>query len=119
MDVGAMTLSEITNLANIILVIVAVVKLYKSPNEELKKDYTGKFESLDEKIIKLEEKINNDDSRINEVKKQMRDIEDTQYITLKSIKVLIDHNVDDNHTGELIAMQDELDGYLLKKVKGD
>lgn len=69
---------------------------------------TGPIKSFTKRVDDLEKHADNDNKRL-------KTIEEDNKMMLRSIRVLIAHSVDNNHTGELKETQKEIDEYLINK----
>lgn len=69
---------------------------------------TSPFTDLKKRMDKIEEHQNNDNERLKVLEN------DTKMI-LKATRVLVAHSVNNNSTGELKKVQNEMDEYLINK----
>lgn len=94
-DFGSITINDIvTTLA----IIFAIASYVKSATEPIKK--------FNDRVDAIEEHQANDLKRID-------DITDCLHLLLKSNLALLAHGEDNNHTGELKAMEEEINKYLI------
>ena len=69
----------------------------------------------DEKLKGHDEKLDNDNRRLNELeKKQDRTDQDLQML-MTALSALMTHAIDGNHTNELKKARDEMQEYLIKR----
>lgn len=94
---GKITIDEIIAAGGILVALWGIIKFIGSP-----------IVKLLERIKNLEEHDKNDDKRIGQLET------DTKQILL-SINVLLEHSIDNNHTGELSKRQQELNKYIIER----
>lgn len=69
----------------------------------------------DEKIKGHDEKLDNDNRRLNELEKKQAETEEALQILMKSMLALMTHSIDGNHTEELEKARDDMHDYLIKR----
>lgn len=96
-DIQEITLGQLVTAIGFIIILVGYI------NQALKplKDFT-------KRIDQIEQHQDNDNKRLNK-------LEQETHLILKATRVLVSHSVDNNHTGDLKKMQDEIDDYLVNK----
>lgn len=99
-DVGSITINEIVTA---LAVIVALVTYLRSATEPIKK--------FNQRVESIEQHQANDLKRID-------DITDCLHLLLRSNIALLAHSEDNNHTGELKAMEKEINDYLVNLSGG-
>lgn len=91
------TVGQIIAIGGVLIALWGVIKFIGSP-----------VVNLLERLKKLEEHDQSDDKRIKQLET------DTKQILL-SINVLLEHSIDNNHTGELSKRQQELNKYIIER----
>jgi hypothetical protein len=69
----------------------------------------------DEKIKGHDEKLDNDNRRLNELEKKQVETEEALQILMKGMLALMTHSIDGNHTEELEKARDDMHEYLIKR----
>ena len=69
----------------------------------------------DEKLKGHDEKLDNDNRRLNELEKKQAETEEALQILMKSMLALMTHSIDGNHTEELEKARDDMHEYLIKR----
>lgn len=69
----------------------------------------------DEKIKGHDEKLDNDNRRLNELEKKQVETEEALQILMKGMLALMTHSIDGNHTDELEKARDDMHEYLIKR----
>lgn len=69
----------------------------------------------DEKIKGHDEKLDNDNRRLNELEKKQVETEEALQILMKGMLALMTHSIDGNHTEELEKARDDMHDYLIKR----
>lgn len=91
------TLGEIIATASVIALLVGWIRSALKP-----------IQNFNKRIDDIEKHQDNDNKRLNKLE------EDTHMI-LKATLVLVKHGEDNNHTGELSEIEDEITNYLVKR----
>jgi hypothetical protein len=69
----------------------------------------------DEKLKGHDEKLDNDNRRLNELEKKQVETEEALQILMKGMLALMTHSIDGNHTDELEKARDDMHEYLIKR----
>ena len=69
----------------------------------------------DEKLKGHDEKLDNDNRRLNELEKKQAETEEALQILMKGMLALMTHSIDGNHTEELEKARDDMHEYLIKR----
>lgn len=69
----------------------------------------------DEKLKGHDEKLDNDNRRLNDLEKKQVETEEALQILMKSMLALMTHSIDGNHTEELEKARDDMHDYLIKR----
>lgn len=69
----------------------------------------------DEKLKGHDEKLDNDNRRLNELEKKQAETEEALQILMKGMLALMTHSIDGNHTDELEKARDDMHEYLIKR----
>lgn len=69
----------------------------------------------DEKLKGHDEKLDNDNRRLNELEKKQVETEEALQILMKGMLALMTHSIDGNHTEELEKARDDMHEYLIKR----
>ena len=69
----------------------------------------------DEKLKGHDEKLDNDNRRLNELEKHQAENDEALQIIMKSMLALMTHAIDGNHTDELKRARDDMQEYLIRR----
>ena len=69
----------------------------------------------DEKLKGHDEKLDNDNRRLNDLEKKQAETEEALQILMQSMLALMTHSIDGNHTDELKKARDDMHEYLIKR----
>lgn len=69
----------------------------------------------DEKLKGHDEKLDNDNRRLNELEKKQAETEEALQVLMRSMLALMTHSIDGNHTKELEKARDDMHEYLTKR----
>lgn len=83
----------------------------KKPTEDLKTD----LESLKKRTTALETVATANKEKLIHDHDSLAAQEEINWMLLKSVSLLLKHNADGNHTGELARQASEIDQYIYKK----
>lgn len=89
--------------------LVAVVAKFWQWAHKTSDDNASKLEDVDTYL-------KSDKRRIEALEKSQEEMEKQQRLQLKALFTLLGHEVDGNHTAQLIEVRDEINEYLLNKV---
>lgn len=105
--------------------VVKIVKEIKKPSNDLhdlvehhdyllKKD-NQRLEKLESVSLQIVSETNSHDDDIKEIIKSLKDAEETNKIVLKSLFVIINHDITNNGIDKLKETLNELNSYLVEK----
>lgn len=83
---------------------------------ELKKPHENIRESLDGKIMALENKVERIETVINSHSGEINDIRHTNRIQCQAVRALLNHAIHDGNTDEMLRAAGALDDYLTDKI---
>lgn len=69
----------------------------------------------DEKIKGHDEKLDNDNRRLNDLERKQAETEEATQIMMKSMLALMTHAIDGNHVEELKKARDDMQEYLIRR----
>ena len=69
----------------------------------------------DEKLKGHDEKLDNDNRRLNELEEWRKESDESQKIIMKSMLAIMSHSIDGNHMDSLIKARDDLQEYLIRR----
>lgn len=71
--------------------------------------------SRDEKLKGHDEKLDNDNRRLNELEKKQAKTEQDLEMIMTALSALMTHAIDGNHTEELKKKRDDMQEYLIRR----
>lgn len=69
----------------------------------------------DEKLKGHDQKLDNDNRRLNELEKHQAETDEALRILMKSMSALMSHEIDGNHRDALIKARDDMQEYLIRR----
>ena len=69
----------------------------------------------DEKIKGHDEKLDNDNRRLNDLERKQAETEEALQVLMKSMLALMNHSIDGNNTEELKNARDNMHEYLIRR----
>lgn len=111
-DINSVTVGQIVAIIGVITVIGAFIgqcnKLIKEKTKPID-DFKIDLDKQSKRLEKVEEHQANDLEEIKEIKAQMK-------LLLRSNMALLAHGEDNNHTGQLKSMEEEIKSYLIENA---
>ena len=69
----------------------------------------------DEKLKGHDEKLDNDNRRLNDLERKQAETEEALQVLMKSMLALMNHSIDGNNTEELKNARDNMHEYLIRR----
>lgn len=69
----------------------------------------------DEKLKGHDEKLDNDNRRLNDLERKQAETEEALQVLMKSMLALMNHSIDGNNTEELKIARDNMHEYLIRR----
>ena len=104
MDMILYVCGAIMTICGTITTAVSIVKLAKSPKDQL----DGRLKKIEEKLLEHDVLLNNDNNRI-------KVIEEGNRVTQKALLALLAHGIDGNSIDAMTDARDELQKYLINR----
>lgn len=104
MDMILYVCGAIMTICGTITTAVSIIKLAKTPKDQL----DGRLKKIEEKLLEHDVLLNNDNNRI-------KVIEEGNRVTQKALLALLAHGIDGNSIDAMTDARDELQKYLINR----